>query len=448
MNNFRIKNFIIKGLFNEYNVNIPLTEKVNIFIGENGMGKTTILNILYSVLSGKYEKLYNVNFEEIFVAFDDGEECSMTKQDIIEYCDSIYYPITRRTRLDFSKIFEEKELIELRNVLVHNNLKDDDILKKYQFRISEIYGLPLAYARRELERYVMNYSLIKGNMKKAEAFKKKISSYLSNEVLYFPTYRRIEEDMSKLGLDTDKEHVKDHLIRFGMADVEKTIKGVLDSIRELAIDGFAKLTGVLMNQYLNGNLSVDDEYRVEIDKLVIALDRIGEKIDEEDKLKIKNMVENQQIYLDDNKYLLNLIKNLIDCYDKQSFFDNKVKQFVEVCNSYLTGKKYKYDESNLTLAIYKDGQEQPIGIQSLSSGEKQVISIFSKLYLEENKECIILFDEPELSLSIKWQSKFLPDIMYSQNCGKLIAVTHSPFIFDNDFDILARYMGDFLEAAK
>ena len=114
----------------------------------------------------------------------------------------------------------------------------------------------------------------------------------------------------------------------------------------------------------------------------------------------------------------------------------------------MTGKKYRYDESNLTLAIYKDNQDQPINVQSLSSGEKQVISIFSKLYLDENKDCIILFDEPELSLSIKWQATFLPDIMKSQKCKMLIAVTHSPFIFDNEYDNLAKYMGEYLTPAK
>lgn len=56
-----------------------------------------------------------------------------------------------------------------------------------------------------------------------------------------------------------------------------------------------------------------------------------------------------------------------------------------------------------------------IDTQGLSSGEKQIISVFSKLYLEDNKKYIILFDEPELSLSIKWQAKFLPDIMDTKN---------------------------------
>lgn len=47
---------------------------VNIFLGENGMGKTTILNCLYAVLSGRLEKLDNVVFEKIQIKFTNNEE--------------------------------------------------------------------------------------------------------------------------------------------------------------------------------------------------------------------------------------------------------------------------------------------------------------------------------------------------------------------------------------
>lgn len=188
-----------------------------------------------------------------------------------------------------------------------------------------------------------------------------------------------------------------------------------------------------------------DSQQIDLDKLSIALDRIGDEIDNYDKEMIKQLVSTSEIYNEKNIYLLNLIKNLIHSYEKQSAYDERVKKFVAVCNSYLNGKSYIYDERNVELGIYRDNSKTPISIQSLSSGEKQVISIFSKLYIEEVKDCIILFDEPELSLSIKWQEKFLPDIVDSKKCSTLIAVTHSPFIFENRFDHLAKNMGEYLE---
>ena len=79
-----------------------------------------------------------------------------------------------------------------------------------------------------------------------------------------------------------------------------------------------------------------------------------------------------------------------------------------------------------------------ITLNSLSSGEKQIVSLFAKLYLEDSGKSIVIIDEPELSLSIRWQKMLLPDIMRSNNCGLLLTVTHSPFIFENEYDFDAQ----------
>ena len=62
-----IKRFQIKELFGIYNVDIPFENHVNIFVGENGLGKTTILNCLNYVLQGDVDNLYNTDFKEIIV---------------------------------------------------------------------------------------------------------------------------------------------------------------------------------------------------------------------------------------------------------------------------------------------------------------------------------------------------------------------------------------------
>jgi predicted ATPase len=50
---------------------------------------------------------------------------------------------------------------------------------------------------------------------------------------------------------------------------------------------------------------------------------------------------------------------------------------------------------------------------------------------------IVLIDEPELSLSLDWQKHLLPDVINSPGCAQLLAITHSPFIFDNELDMYA-----------
>ena len=62
-----------------------------------------------------------------------------------------------------------------------------------------------------------------------------------------------------------------------------------------------------------------------------------------------------------------------------------------------------------------------------------------------DKKDIVLFDEPELSLSIYWQENLLPDIIESGNCMFLMAVTHSPFIFGDKLQKYTIGMHEFIK---
>lgn len=439
-----IKRFQIKNLFRYMDVDLPLEEDVNIFLGENGLGKTTILNCLYNIMTLRFEKLRDVVFDSIIITFTDNKEYEINYNDVLEYNsffeDNKY--LDRFQRLD--RYFSEKEKLELKN----NILKDSDYnIEQYIYRISDAFRIPPRIAKIELKRYI-HFTLLKtdkGNIKNVEKIKKKIEEEFSDKIMYFPTYRRIEEDLSKLDIDIDREYenIKPKLIHFGMKDVNLSIKKTLEKIRELAIDSFTEMTGILLTQYLSSQNINTKPKSIDVEKLRIVLDRVGDKINQDDKNQIIDMVNTNKIY--ENIYLGNLLNNLIQSYEKQSLYDEKIKRFVDVCNKYLVQKHFKYDESDLKLNLYNDRNDEIINIDNLSSGEKQLISIFSKLYLDNNESSIILFDEPELSLSIEWQATLLPDIMKSEKCSKLIVVTHSPFIFENEYDLIARDMGNCLK---
>ena len=73
----------------------------------------------------------------------------------------------------------------------------------------------------------------------------------------------------------------------------------------------------------------------------------------------------------------------------------------------------------------------------------------AELYLGERERYGIIYDEPELSLSVEWQKKILPDIIRSGRCDFLVAATHSPFIFENELDPYARALEtDYIESTR
>jgi predicted ATPase len=92
-----------------------------------------------------------------------------------------------------------------------------------------------------------------------------------------------------------------------------------------------------------------------------------------------------------------------------------------------------------------DISPEQLELQSLSSGEKQIVSLFSHVYLSGQKSFFVVIDEPELSLSVPWQRRFLPDILRSGLCTGLIAVTHSPFIWENELEPYVRSLAEFTE---
>ena len=95
----------------------------------------------------------------------------------------------------------------------------------------------------------------------------------------------------------------------------------------------------------------------------------------------------------------------------------------------------KGSESHWYVWFLNGNKQKTINIHKLSSGEKQILSLFANLYLSERNDFAIFFDEPELSLSIEWQKMLLKDIIDSKKCKFLFATTHSPFIFDRLIDI-------------
>ena len=90
------------------------------------------------------------------------------------------------------------------------------------------------------------------------------------------------------------------------------------------------------------------------------------------------------------------------------------------------------------IVVSKDKNKSTcLDLNHLSSGEKQEIVLFYELIFETDKNLLLLIDEPEISLHILWQKKFMDDLMKVVNMGQLevIVATHSPQIINNHWDM-------------
>ena len=120
--------------------------------------------------------------------------------------------------------------------------------------------------------------------------------------------------------------------------------------------------------------------------------------------------------------------------DNVNTIESEVESYINICQKFLYNKKLimnKDSEGNIDIKILDD--DSIIRENDLSDGEKQILSIFSKLYFKEKKDIILLIDEPEISLNINWQKELIPSIVKTGKCSLIVATTHSPFIFQNEF---------------
>ncbi|MGK7886457.1 MAG: AAA family ATPase [Crocosphaera sp.] len=426
-----LKSFTICGLFGYKDIVLPLDKEVLILIAENGAGKTNILNVLYQVLNPEIDEINSLNYNSICLEFSGNKKYEVDFPNSLKIAD-IYYDITIMEKILEKEGFPKKEAKKLLEYMKNEQpYKQQALIKSFT---------NLSQRRDEIKKEILKTNESDSDLQKIKK--------LDFNILYFPTYRRIEEDLSNFGYENiERKDGMNTLIRFGMEDVKNEFEQIQQEIKYTAFESFSTVTGEILTQFIEG-LDVTPEMResINIDILNLILSRVGEQnISNTEQDKIKNLVISGKI--NDPQYddLVYFLSKLINLYESQSEIEETIKLFVNVCNKYLKpNKEIVYNESTAEIYIKQTRNNKTIQLNNLSSGEKQIISLFSKVYLEAEEDFILIIDEPELSISIRWQQMLLPDIMRSGKCKRLIAATHSPFIFKNELDPYARSLNEFV----
>lgn len=296
-----------------------------------------------------------------------------------------------------------------------------------------------------------------------------IKEKIGCSIIYLPTYRRVEKRIRyvnereyrrrpiygsyRFTTKVFKDEQAIEIAKTGMDDVDYFIQIELDDIHKKFDISASRLNyecfkGILNKTsdsvaYDNGILS-----DVEIEKVFGSITK--DILSPEETTQIKQrLISIQKMdphdYQTYDKIVYYFYSMLHDRLLQLKENENVILSFFNACNAYLGNKKFIYNETDYSYDIVvSDGiTERKIDLEHLSSGEKQVVSVFSYLYLSPLDKSIILIDEPELSLSVPWQKKFLLDISRGTQCAGLISVTHSPFVFDNELRRYAHALEEF-----
>lgn len=467
-----VERFKVHGLYGYRTIGIDTPHTASVVIARNGSGKTTLLSLLNNILTRRFGKLHNIKFDYIELKLR-GCETQIISSESIE---SLY------TSYNLDKVQTESlksgvEPLNFLNFLLEDwtNTKHEDFLESPI--ISDIYRRH-SYNPKALQKNMSAlFSDVISASPEIDALDKTISDRLSGyEVVYLPTYRRLELSLesdphlplraSRPKLRASKDSIHSADIEFGLSDIRDQLRKLNSDISRRSNSGYRDLTARVINDLIGEKLEYWDPQYARIperDDLEVFFERLSDsrRVGPLPEISTPNI---EQLYGDtfdegsrSNVFLRYFMDQLTDVVDTTKDIERSVDAFVTTCNKYLANrdlddpephfddlglaveldaKRLQLNRSDLSVTVASIATEKPIGLNSLSSGEKQMISLFARMYLYSGKK-VVLIDEPELSLSLEWQQHLLPDILSAPNCSQLVAITHSPFVFDNILDNFA-----------
>ena len=114
----------------------------------------------------------------------------------------------------------------------------------------------------------------------------------------------------------------------------------------------------------------------------------------------------------------------------------RARLLLDNVNGKFQNKQIRLDRNKGLVAEMEGGL--PLPLHALSSGEQHELVLHYDLLFRVQPNTVVLIDEPELSLHVAWQKKFLPDLKRIVELSGFDAVvaTHSPFIAGDEDDLM------------
>lgn len=475
-----IEYFAIEGLHGYRTVAFSSGHAATILIARNGSGKTTLLGAMDALLKRQFFRLRDLAFKRILCKFTAHEDTIVVTRENIDDLlvlpsDDEFIKLSRRMEIPESELFQfiisdwvlhKKELMSMAVAGDHRIFSA--ILRLFDYERSRV-----------TETLDALYGRLLGRNTGMLAAVARLNEVLENvDVVYLPTYRRIE-----LALRGDHDDVRrgrgrsrprfqvaaggllTNDIQFGLSDISDRLAELNTTIVSSSSIGYRQLSANVINDMIDGRLDNESESSRQVpseDDLRLFFSRLEAggrygpyfPVQTPDLKKISKAGQSGT----SGRFLNYFLHQLGSVIDSTKDIERSVENFVEKCNKYLLsdedttqlqegptlatskfldGKKLQLNRRDLSVSVESVPDGRTIPLDALSSGEKQMISLFAKLYLYE-KPKIVLVDEPELSLSIDWQRSILVDVLTAPLCRQVVAITHSPFVFDNELEPFAR----------
>jgi len=392
-----IVEFSISGLAGRKDVYTQTLDRhVNVFFGLNGSGKTSLLKILHSAMTGDSRNLRNVPFQAAEVKI-----YSVRYERVLAYTIDME-PTKLAKRMDL-----ETDTAELFSSFEEYLDLSSEVLRRISLRDTEFPAW-----REEPE--------IRDEDRRSWAHR-----YLPTSRLYLGRSTTIESKLLRPSPGALSEELLD---QYYAETLQALWRGyyhdILTAISEAQEDGLASI--------LKAVLSGKRKRRETLHKVDIetAYDRVTRFLERQGSPGSLGSLESFGKHYEENVQLRSVVSDINEIEKRITEATAPRDKLQTLIQKMFAGNKKVYFRDISIDVVTLD--EEEIGLSTLSSGEKHVLWIFIETFLAKGNS--ILIDEPELSMHVDWQRELIKTMRQLNPSAQIILATHSPEIMADASD--------------
>lgn len=426
-----IKRIEVEGLFGSFDYTIEMNSnssesKLMLLYGDNGSGKTTILKLVFYLLScqdksGHKSEISKIKFKLFRVILSNDICISATREE----------PSLGTYKYEIKNISTPKPLF---SITLSATKKDEySVRLENDSEDGRYYQSILSYI---LELNIKLFYL--------SDTRKSLNSGLEN--FYRNDFERSLDYARDIEIKLLKQRIISHeepdLINVTVKSLENFYKSEALKASNLGEQETNNIYLQIVNQITRTNIKYYSSITTKIEDLKNILEEVNKRTESYARFGLVTTTEYSQIKQalsvagDKQEAIFNIlepfIRGLKAKLDALKNIQQQLSSFTGCLNSFLSYKRITYSIQD-GFNIIQDNTNEPIDFKDLSSGEKQLMLLFSNAILASSQATIFIIDEPEISLNIKWQRKLLNYLLQltpNNNTQYLIA-THSIELLTN-----------------
>ena len=431
----RLEHIKVEGLFDIYNhhIELNLEDRATLLHGPNGVGKTVVLRMIDALLQNRLSFFQTIPFSRFLLGFHDGSTLELKAASELESSDKRHtLTLTRNGKSDSAKVnlVSRAEAIAAQIDYLRpdenipdtwRDIRDGEILSASEI-LSRFESANLEYPSQEDISW--------------------FSAFLENAKAHLIEVQRL------VRIDRRRRRLGSGFEPMWISRDPSPISAVVECSRDFqkrlsdAMAHYGRQSQTLDQSFPQRLISATDELTtdklqekmVTLDKETAELKAIG-ILDETpehpfDVGSLGNIDHTQArvmtLYVSDTARKLKALDDLA----------SRTRLLLSNVNQKYRHKKIYLDREEGLVAESDNGQ--PLPLKSLSSGEQHELVLHYDLLFRVPSNTLVLIDEPELSLHVAWQKRFLPDLLKILQLSDLDALiaTHSPYIIGDREDLM------------